>query len=80
MSESHDFCRLLLKQVRNEAKEKKIKVPRLSTWVTRIGTNPWGEVRNYSTGEIIWQDTCHCVFEARALAIETLIPGEETNG
>lgn len=80
MSESHDFCRLLLKQVRGEAKKRKIKIPRLSTWVTRIGTNPWGEVRNHSTGKMIWQDKCHCIFEARAKAIEKLMDEGKADG
>jgi len=73
----HDFCRLLLKEARNEAKKAGVKIPKLYPWVTKgIGPNPWGEVRD-GKGNMLFSDDICCCFEAKAKCIFKLIEEEK---
>ena len=65
------FTSIGLKFARADAKKLKVKVPKLTTWCDRGGTNPYYEV--WGDDGIIWSGSAYNANEAKANAIHKLI-------
>ena len=72
MKSSKLFGAVMLKQARIEAKKNKVKIPKLSTWSTTAGTNPYYEVYD-DHGDCLWCGKAFSAYEAKSNAINILI-------
>ena len=70
----HTFCRLMLHNARTDAKKVGIKVPTLSSWRDGKEDDCWIELHDDT--KMVWQGTAHCVYDAKANYIFSLIPEE----
>ena len=67
------FCKSLLKNMRHEAKKRKVKIPKgLNTTYSAMGSNRYYFIQ-CNNGVWLWEGQACCSFEARAKAIESLL-------
>ena len=72
VSDKHQFCRILLTQVRKDCKKSGIEIPTgLHAWAGGIGRG-WHEVRD-DEGNLIWDGNACCKWHARANALLRLL-------
>ncbi len=72
MDANKSFTSIGLKLAREDAKKLKVKIPKLSTWCDRAGTNPYYEVFAGDDGQI-WMGNAYDANEAKSNAIFKII-------
>ncbi len=69
------FSNMMLKMAKQDAKEAKIKIGKLTTWFTAMGNHKHYEV--YEDGDMVWEGTAYCASEAKGKYITSRLPEEK---